>query len=225
MTTPYACMLHLDDLPVVVCGAGAIATRRLPALLRAGARVDVIAPEASHEIRAWHQQGQLRWHANAVELDALAPARMLFALTDDPALNARLCAWAHARGVWANNASDQQDSTLWVPARIQRGPLSIFISSAGTSPGLTRVFRRWLDARVNPEWTRVAGLFAALRPIQLAHKTTLPGWRMLGQTLPSALTWSPQEWENTLARLIDSGDLPAFDPRPILADTFPPDSE
>ena len=222
---PYACLLHLEGVHVLVCGGGAVAARRLPALLQAGARVHVVSPHVHPAIEALHQQGRVCWSRHQVDVQALPEARMLFALTDDPDINARLCAYARERGVWANNASDQSDSTLWVPARVQRGVLSVFVSSAGAAPAAARAARRWLDAHLDPNWGQIAALFAALRPVLSSAEDRARSWRMLGETLPDALTWSPQQWENTLAQWIQQGLLPAFDPHTLVRSSSSSDSE
>ena len=63
MTSPYACLLDLQDLPVVVFGAGRVATRRVGPLLEAGAVVHVISPRASSTIQALADSGALRLSA------------------------------------------------------------------------------------------------------------------------------------------------------------------
>jgi siroheme synthase (precorrin-2 oxidase/ferrochelatase) len=50
-TPGYPATLRLADRRVLVVGGGTVATRRIPALLDAEALVDVIAPDASTEIR------------------------------------------------------------------------------------------------------------------------------------------------------------------------------
>ena len=50
-TPGYPATLRLAGRRVLVVGGGTVATRRIPALLDAGAMVDVIAPDSNTEIR------------------------------------------------------------------------------------------------------------------------------------------------------------------------------
>ena len=44
---PYPVFLDLQDVPVLVVGAGPIAARKVAGLVAAGARVRVVAPDVS----------------------------------------------------------------------------------------------------------------------------------------------------------------------------------
>src|SRR5689334_4224912 len=50
-TPGYPVTLRMTGRRVLVVGGGAVATRRLSALLEAGALVDVVAPDASPDVR------------------------------------------------------------------------------------------------------------------------------------------------------------------------------
>ena len=52
----YPLSLNLAGKRVVVVGAGTVASRRVPSLIAAGARVLVIAPSASESIQQLGQQ-------------------------------------------------------------------------------------------------------------------------------------------------------------------------
>ena len=72
-------------------GAGVIAAAKIRKLLNAGARLTVVAPEACEEIRKLVSEEVLEYLAQPFH-DSLMdrPFRIIFAATDDPALNAEL---------------------------------------------------------------------------------------------------------------------------------------
>ena len=55
--------LKLDGKPCLVVGAGAIAAPKIASLLRAAARVTVIAPQALAQVEAWVREGRFQWFA------------------------------------------------------------------------------------------------------------------------------------------------------------------
>jgi uroporphyrin-III C-methyltransferase/precorrin-2 dehydrogenase/sirohydrochlorin ferrochelatase len=57
----YPLALKLDGRRVLVVGGGAVATRRMPALLAAGARVDLVSPALTPALRAYVEAGRLTW--------------------------------------------------------------------------------------------------------------------------------------------------------------------
>jgi uroporphyrin-III C-methyltransferase / precorrin-2 dehydrogenase / sirohydrochlorin ferrochelatase len=99
---PYPLFLSLTGRRVVVAGAGAVASRRVPALRAAGADVLVVAPRISAELTV---SGVAVAQRPFEEAD-LAGAWLAFACTDDPAANARVAAAAQARGIFCVRADD-----------------------------------------------------------------------------------------------------------------------
>ena len=58
---PYLLGLRLNGRAVLVVGGGTVATRRVPALLDAGADVLVVSPELSPYLHALVLAGRIRW--------------------------------------------------------------------------------------------------------------------------------------------------------------------
>ncbi|ROO28649.1 siroheme synthase CysG [Salinisphaera orenii] len=163
--------LRLSGHPVLVAGAGRIAARRLERLLGAGARVTVIAPEATAAIRALAEAQRLDWQAREARTDDVAGYRLLFATTDDPAVNAALADAARAAGVWVQRADAAGESDFLVPATVTRDTLQVAISSDGRAPTLTRI----LGARLESWLPRAYGDLAALAgEFREAVRTRLP---------------------------------------------------
>ncbi len=80
-------LLDLNEQPVLVIGADAEAADRLPALLAAGARVTVIAPEATDRIRELHDAGELRWLPREFRDSDVLGHRWVVSTSRDPELN------------------------------------------------------------------------------------------------------------------------------------------
>ncbi len=124
----YPLALDVTGKPVVVVGAGAVATRRARALVEAGALVTVISPEISE---AMHELGNSirivqREYANG----DLAEAWVAHAATDNPAVNAAVAAEAHAERIWCVRADDHVASEAWTPASTTVDDVTVAITSA-----------------------------------------------------------------------------------------------
>ena len=99
----YPVNLLVRGRRVVVVGAGRIAARKIEPLLDAGAVVEVVAPEAGAEVRAWADAGRLVLHERAFEAADLDGAWLALTATDDPAVNAAV----HAAGEAAPGLGQQ----------------------------------------------------------------------------------------------------------------------
>ncbi len=153
----YPIVWRGDELRVLVTGGGAVATRKAGALLEAGARVTVLAPELSEPLRRWHDSGQIEWLEG--RYPGRAPALVDFALaiaaTDDPAANARLAAECRRIRLPVNRADDPESSDFVTPATVRHGEsgLTVSVFTMGRDPELSRDLRLALEEWL-PRWWR-----------------------------------------------------------------------
>jgi uroporphyrin-III C-methyltransferase / precorrin-2 dehydrogenase / sirohydrochlorin ferrochelatase len=94
----YLAGLDLTGRRVVVVGGGTVAQRRLPRLVSAGARVEVISPHVTPAVQAMADAGEIVWHARRYAEGDLADAWYVVTCTPDPGVNDHVAAEAeHAR--------------------------------------------------------------------------------------------------------------------------------
>lgn len=134
---------------VLVVGGGAVARRKLEPLLAAGARVVVGAPRLDADVAALWTEGRIEHLAGRFTPDWLDGAWLVVAATDDGEVNRAVAAAAEARRIWANVVDDLELSSYQSPARIERGPLQIAISSGGGAPMLARHLREKLETELD----------------------------------------------------------------------------
>jgi uroporphyrin-III C-methyltransferase / precorrin-2 dehydrogenase / sirohydrochlorin ferrochelatase len=113
---PYLLGLRLGGRRVVVVGGGAVATRRIPALLDAGADVVLVSPTVTASLEDLAAAGRIRWEPRRYADGDCAGAWLVCACTDDPAVNAAVAAAAEQQRTWYVRADDAQASAAWTPA-------------------------------------------------------------------------------------------------------------
>lgn len=118
----YPLTLDVTGRRVLVVGGGPVAARRALALVDAGARVDVVAPEVVDDLRRASDAGVLTWHARPwMSGDLLDPARAWLVHTaTGTVVDAEVAAAAEEHGVWCDRADDAAASAAWTPA-VARG--------------------------------------------------------------------------------------------------------
>ena len=131
MTAPYLAGLRLAGRRVVVVGAGAVAQRRLPGLLDAGADVLLVAPRATPAVEGLASAGRLVWERRAYATGDLDRAWYALALSDDPAVNARVVADADAAQVFCVRADDAASGSAVTPAVAVDGAVTIGVLGGG----------------------------------------------------------------------------------------------
>jgi len=168
MPTGYPITLDLTGRTVVIIGGGRVAARKARGLLDAGAAgVRVVAPTILADVPDAVERVIDRYHAG--HLDG---AGLVFAATDDPAVNRQVVADAHARRLWVNRADAEEEggSDFSTPAMHRDGELVVTVS-AGGSPALAARARDEIAASLAPKWATMAAAMQILRPRVLAS-----GW-------------------------------------------------
>ena len=153
----------LSNRPVLVVGGGAVAERKVRALLEAGALPVVGSPDLVGGLYALHAAGRIRWQAGEFREAWLDEVWLVIAATDDVAVNRRVFEAATARRLLANVVDDAELCSFHVPALVQRGPLQIAISSGGGAPMLARHIRRQLETLLDESLGSLAELLTRQR--------------------------------------------------------------
>jgi uroporphyrin-III C-methyltransferase / precorrin-2 dehydrogenase / sirohydrochlorin ferrochelatase len=112
----YLLGLRLQNRRVVIVGGGAVATRRIPALLHAGADIVLVSPSATTSLEDLAAAGRIRWERRRYADGDLAGAWLACACTDDAAVNAAIAAAAEQQHVWSVRADNAEASAAWTPA-------------------------------------------------------------------------------------------------------------
>ncbi len=131
MSELYPLGLRLDGRRVLVVGGGTVATRRVPALLDAGADVVLVAPELTPALRALATAGRLAWQGRRFEPSDVDGAWLVQVAVDDPEAAAAVSAAARERRVFCVRADDRHAATAWTPAVTRHGPVTVAVLGGG----------------------------------------------------------------------------------------------
>ena len=148
--------LRLNAQPALIVGGGRVAARKVEWLVRAGARVTVVAPELHAELTACINRAECTYLQRAFEPAQLAGMTLVVAATDDRTVNAAVSDAARARNIPVNVVDSPELSTFIFPAIIDRSPILVAVSSAGASPVLARRVREQIEALLPARLGRLA---------------------------------------------------------------------
>jgi uroporphyrin-III C-methyltransferase/precorrin-2 dehydrogenase/sirohydrochlorin ferrochelatase len=127
----YPLALRLAGRRVLVVGGGAVATRRMPALLATGARVELVSPELTPSLRALADAGRLHWLARRFTPADLDGCWLVQVAIDDPVAAAEVSEAAEERRVFCVRADDRTAATAWTPAVVRHGPVTVAVLGGG----------------------------------------------------------------------------------------------
>lgn len=159
----YPLFADLRERQVLVVGGGVVATRKVEGLLRAGARVRVGAPELHPELAQMAANARIEHFPGSFQTDWFDGAVLAIAATDDRSINTAVAAEARRRGVLVNVVDDPELCAFHVPAVLERGAISIAISSGGSAPVLARLLRARLESLLDPHLATLSQLLERCR--------------------------------------------------------------
>ena len=173
---PYLLALRLAGRRVTIIGGGAVAARRIPALLDSGADVVVVSPELTPMVA--EHVGQIRWIRRGYAPGDCAGSWLVGAWTNDPDVNAAVAREADAAGIWCVRAGDAAASRAWTPASGVSGDVRVGVLSG------------------DPRYS--AGIRDAIVDALSSGAITAPRWRAPGARPPRAR--DARGWEGGVGR-------------------------
>jgi uroporphyrin-III C-methyltransferase / precorrin-2 dehydrogenase / sirohydrochlorin ferrochelatase len=138
----FPVFLKLEGRRVLVVGAGPVAAGKLRALLDAGARVTVVAPEVVDEIPSISSALEIvRRPFETTDLDGV----WYVVAAAPPEVNRAVARAAEARGLFVNAVDDMENASAYMGAIVQRAGVTIALSTDGEAPALAGLLREALE--------------------------------------------------------------------------------
>lgn len=163
--------LNIREQRCLVIGGGDIALRKVSILLRAGARVHVVATEINAGLREKLEDSKGSFRLGEYASGDLEGASLVVAATNDHICNQQVHGDCHARQLPVNVVDNPALCSFIFPSIIDRSPLVIAVSSTGKSPVLARLLRARLESTIPAAYGRLAALCGEFRALA---KQTLP---------------------------------------------------
>ena len=147
----------------MVIGGGRVAERKVGSLLECGASVEVIAPELGPKLLELAQAGRITITERTYRPGDLTGAVLAIAAVDDLEAGAAVAKEAARLGIPVNVVDRPELCSFIVPSLLRRGPLTIAVSTGGTSPAWARRIRESLEDKFGQEY---ANLFETLGSVR-----------------------------------------------------------
>lgn len=204
---------RLRDQLALLVGGGDIALRKGRLLVRAGARLRVVAPQIDEELKQLIEQQGSEWLPESYDSSHLEGVVLAIGATDNNDVNRQLHADAVARHLPVNVVDNPPLCTFIFPAIVDRDPLLISISSGGASPVLARWARSKIETLFPAGLGKLAELMGRFRK-PLAEKLPRIGARRLfweglldGPLMEKVLAGQHAEAEALLSDAVANADI------------------
>jgi precorrin-2 dehydrogenase / sirohydrochlorin ferrochelatase len=168
VTSLFPMFLKLAGRTCLVVGAGKVGEPKIAGLIESGARVRVIALDATATVREWSQTGKIDLRLRAFRTDDLDGVFLAVVATSSRTLNQQIYSDAQSRGVLCNVVDVPDLCDFYYPSVVRRGDLQIAVSTAGQSPSLAQKIRQQLEKQYGPGYASWVAELGETRRLILA---------------------------------------------------------
>lgn len=141
----FPALLNIEYKTAVVVGGGHVARQKVEALLPAKAKIVVVSPDVTKELKAYIERGEVTWLQKQFEPADLDDATIIFAVTNSEVVNDAVeQAAQHWQLLSRADAKGRVDFIN--PAVVRRGELVLTASTLGNFPAMTRIIKAELAA-------------------------------------------------------------------------------
>lgn len=195
----YPAFLNLSERPALLVGGGEAAARKLRLLMKAGARVTVVARRANREIVELADAGSVTLCRREFRPSDLDGQGLVIGATGVAEADAEVSRAAQAAGVAVNIVDRPELSTFITPAIVDRDPVVVGISTGGTAPVLARRLRAAIETLLPSRLGRLAQFAESFRSAVAA---------LVPEGRPRRAFWE-SVFEGPVAQAVLAGDEPA----------------
>ena len=150
--------MELSKKPVLLIGGGEVAERKLDLLLKANAQITIIARDFSDYITELLTLNNIISIRDSYKKSHLEKEKFSFviAATNDESLNSQIAKDANDKNILVNVVDKPEICDFIFPSILERGPVTVAVSTGGSSPVLARMLRTKLETMIPGAYGRLA---------------------------------------------------------------------
>ena len=156
--------LAIRGEPCLLVGGSQAAEPKARLLLRAGARLVVVAADLTPGLRELTGESGVTWHRRVFRDRDLDGMRLVIVALEDEALANAVAAAARERGIPVNAVDRRPLCSFILPSILDRSPLVAAVSTGGAAPILARILRTRLETIIPARFGRLARFLGEIRP-------------------------------------------------------------
>ncbi len=156
----FPVFLNLDGKKVVVIGGGGVAERKVLTLVKAGAIVKLISLDLTNALEKLKKRGLLIHIKRQYKKGDLKNAFLVIAGTSSARINQKI---AQDAKHLINVIDNPSEGNFIAPSLVKRGPLTIAISSEGTSPAAAKFIRKEIESIYGKEFIQYLKFLGTMR--------------------------------------------------------------
>lgn len=150
--------MELSKQSVLLIGGGEVAERKLDLLIKAHANITIVSPQFTSYIEELLSNQRINPIRDRYSIEYLKSSTFAFviAATNDELLNESIAEDAANNNILVNVVDKPKLCDFIFPSILERGPITVAVSTGGASPVLARMLRTKLETMIPGAYGRLA---------------------------------------------------------------------
>ncbi len=155
--------VDLKEKECYIFGGGAVALRKVLALLEFEARVTVVAPKVCDGI--WQRREEVTVLLREYQEEDLDQAFFVIAATDREEVNARISSACKERKLLVNTVDQPEHCSFLFPAYIRQGDITVGVTTSGKSPVMAGRIKKLVEDQIPAYYEKLVQVLGSCREI------------------------------------------------------------
>ena len=157
--------LQLDKLPCLIIGGGDVAERKIDLLIKANADITIVSIEFTNYILEVAKKNNIKCITQKYSDNILKENKYKFviAATNNVSLNEKIARDCDKQNIIINVVDQPEICDFIFPSILERGDITVAVSTGGASPVLARVLRTKLETMVPSNYGKLAEIVSKNR--------------------------------------------------------------
>ena len=159
--------IELNKKLILLVGGGEVAERKLDLLVKAKARVIIMSPTFTDYLQTFSDRAELTFVDSEYKTSILDEYQFSFviAATNNEDLNKKIAKDANEKNILVNVVDRPEICDFIFPSILERGPVTVSVSTGGASPVLARMLRTKLETSIPGGYGKLAKIVSDNRVV------------------------------------------------------------
>ncbi len=159
--------IELNKKLILLVGGGEVAERKLDLLVKAKAQVIIMSPTFTDYLQTFSKRAELTFVDSEYKTSILDEYKFSFviAATNNEDLNKKIAKDANEKNILVNVVDRPEICDFIFPSILERGPVTVSVSTGGASPVLARMLRTKLETSIPGGYGKLAKIVSDNRVV------------------------------------------------------------
>ncbi|MHC1684674.1 MAG: bifunctional precorrin-2 dehydrogenase/sirohydrochlorin ferrochelatase [Clostridiaceae bacterium] len=165
----YPIMINLHKRLCLIIGGGKVAYRKISELLENEVEIKIISKDINDDIKRLIDEEKVSYIGSEYKSEFLEKVFLVIIATNDKELNKKILQDCLERNILVNSVDNPKESNFIQPSKINKGDITISISTNGKSPILSKIIKNKVSEIIDNSYSDYIDILGEYRTKALLY--------------------------------------------------------